>query len=129
MTDDQAIRELIARWHSATNAGDIETVLTLMADDVIFLAAGQPPMRGRAAFHKALRGLMKTHRIESSGNVLEVVVSGDLAYSWVSLSVAIAPHSGAATKTRTGQTMSILRKQDDGSWLMVRDANLLPPPQ
>src|SRR2546428_9546443 len=48
--DEQAIRQLVATWLSASKAGDTEKVLSLMADDVVFLVPGQPPMRGRAAF-------------------------------------------------------------------------------
>ena len=40
--DEQAIRELIQTWLAATQKGDIQTVLGLMADDVVF-------MRGRLA--------------------------------------------------------------------------------
>ncbi len=36
--DEQAIRQLVLTWISASNAGDTEKVLTLMADDVVFLA-------------------------------------------------------------------------------------------
>ena len=35
-SDEQAIRRLVALWHSATAAGDVDTVLGLMADDVVF---------------------------------------------------------------------------------------------
>jgi uncharacterized protein (TIGR02246 family) len=38
--DEQAIRDLVASWHRATAAGDVDAVLALMADDVIFLVAG-----------------------------------------------------------------------------------------
>jgi hypothetical protein len=31
-TDEQAIRDLVTLWHSATRAGDIDTVLGLMAE-------------------------------------------------------------------------------------------------
>lgn len=50
MNDEQAIRDLIATWHKASAAGDLTTVLKLMAEDVVFLVAGKPPMRGRDAF-------------------------------------------------------------------------------
>ena len=50
MTDEQAIRELVAEWTRATLAGDVERILPLMADDVEFYVPGQPVMRGRAAF-------------------------------------------------------------------------------
>ena len=34
-TDEQAIRDLVVTWLDATKRGDIATVLTLMADDVV----------------------------------------------------------------------------------------------
>jgi uncharacterized protein (TIGR02246 family) len=78
-TDEQAISDLIALWHRATAAGDVDTVLSLMAEDAVFLV-GQPPMRGRDAFERGLRGLLTQHRIESTGDVQELEVSGSLAY-------------------------------------------------
>ncbi len=44
-TDEQEIRNLVTTWMAATKAGDLDTVLSLMADDVVFLAPGQPVMR------------------------------------------------------------------------------------
>jgi uncharacterized protein (TIGR02246 family) len=43
--DEQAIRTLVSLWHTATAAGDVDTVLTLMAEDVVFLVPGHPPIR------------------------------------------------------------------------------------
>ena len=126
MSDDQAIRELVAQWHRATAAGDVDAVLRLMAEDVVFLVAGKPPMKGRGAFERGLRGLLATHRIDSTGEVQEVAVSGDLAYSRTRLQVRITPLAGGEPVERSGNTLSIYRRQDDGSWVMVRDANLLP---
>lgn len=52
-SDEREIRQLIATWMAATKAGDIGSVLSLMADDVVFLLAGQPPMIGKSAFAAA----------------------------------------------------------------------------
>src|SRR5882762_4853991 len=113
-TDEQAIRDLVARWHSATARGDVDTVLGLMAEDVVFLVAGQPPMRGREAFERGLRDLLTNHRIESTGEVQEVEVSGDLAYSWTNLTVRVVPRTGGDASVRSGSALSILRKQSNG---------------
>jgi uncharacterized protein (TIGR02246 family) len=43
--DEQEIRQLVSTWMAASKAGDVETVLSLMADDVVFLVPGQPVMR------------------------------------------------------------------------------------
>jgi uncharacterized protein (TIGR02246 family) len=115
---------LIDTWHRATAAGDVDAVLALMSEDVVFLVAGQPPMHGRAAFEQGLRGILATHRFTSTSDVQEIVVSGDLAYCWSSLRVAIEAESGGAKVVRAGNALSILRKSD-GTWRVVRDANLL----
>lgn len=125
-TDEQAIRDLIALWHSATAAGDVDTVLGLMAEDAVFLVAGKPPMRGRAEFEQGIRTLLKQHRIESTGDVQEIEVSGNLAYGWTNLTVRVVPLAGGNSTERTGSALSIFRKQPTGSWVLVRDANLLP---
>ena len=125
-TDEQAIRDLVARWHRATIAGDVDTILTLMADDVVFLVPGQPPMR-RGAFEQGLRSLLASHRVESTGEVQEVAVSENLAYCWTHLTVRIAPRVGGGdAPMRTSSTLSIFRKQPSGAWVLARDANLLP---
>jgi uncharacterized protein (TIGR02246 family) len=124
-TDEQAIRALVALWHSATAKGDVDTVLGLMAEDVVFLVAGKGPMRGRAAFERSLRALLEQYRIESSGEIQEIEVSENLAYSWANLKVQIIPLSGGPAPVRVGSTLSILRKESHGSWVIVRDANLL----
>ena len=54
-SDEQEIRQLVATWIDATKSGDTDTVLSLMADDVVFLVTGQPPMIGKAAFAAAMR--------------------------------------------------------------------------
>ena len=125
-SDEQTIRNLVALWHSATIAGDVETVLGLMAEDVVFLVAGRSPMRGRASFESQLRKLLATHRVESTGEVQEVEVSGNLAYCWTELTVRIVPQSGGSATTRAGSALSVLRKEAKGSWVVVRDANMLP---
>jgi uncharacterized protein (TIGR02246 family) len=123
--DEEAIRALVAKWHRATAAGDVDAILPLMAEDVVFLVAGQRPMRGRDTFEKGLRTLLASHRIESTGDVQEAAVSGDMAYCWSILNVAVTPLAGGGTVRRSGSALSILRKQPGGNWVIIRDANLL----
>lgn len=124
-TDEQAIRCLVAQWHSATAAGDVETVLGLMAEDVVFLVTGQPPIKGRSTFEKGLRGLLTSHRLESASDIQEVYASGDLGYCWSVLTVRITPLASGHAVVRKGSALSVLRKQANGKWVVVRDANML----
>jgi uncharacterized protein (TIGR02246 family) len=121
--DEQAIRKLISSWLQASAAGDIDRVLDLMADDAVFLMPGQEPMVGKKAF-AASQDALKGFALEAHNEVQEVKVLGDWAYCRTRLEVTVTPPGGAAPVKRAGHTLSILQKQK-GSWLLVRDANML----
>jgi uncharacterized protein (TIGR02246 family) len=121
--DEQAIRELVTTWLSATKTGDTERVLSLMAEDVVFLVSGKPPMRGRAAFAAAQAELEQVD-IDATGEIQEIKVFGEWAYLWTNLSVVIKPKNGGAPNKRAGNTLSILQKKS-GRWMIFRDANML----
>ena len=120
--DEQAIRELIATWMRASIAGDTDTVLSLMADDVVFMVSGQEPF-GKAAF-AAAASRMHGMRLEGTAEVRELQVQGDLAFSRTYLQVTMTPSSGLAVRRR-GYAMTVFRKGADGLWRLARDANLM----
>ena len=126
--DEQEIRELVKNWMAATKNGDIETVLDLMTEDVVFLVAGRPPMIGKSAFAAAAQAQSSQGPVQFDGTseIQEIKVFGEWAFMWTRLTVNVTPPGGAEPMTRAGQTLSILRKQN-GKWLLARDANLLSP--
>ena len=125
-SDENAIRELVATWMSATKAGDLETVLGLMADDVVFLVPGQAPMIGKEAYAKAARAHSSAGKptFDGQSEIQELRVLGNWAFMWSRLTVAVTPAGGGKTTVRAGHTLSIFRKER-GRWLLSRDANLL----
>lgn len=127
-SDEKAIRDLVALWHRATAAGEVDTVLGLIAEDVVFLMAGESPMRGRHSFESGLRELFAHYRIESTYDIQEIEVSGNMAYCWTDLTVKVKPSTGGNSVVRVGSALSILRRQGNGSWVVVRDANMLSLP-
>ncbi len=126
--DVQEIRELVSAWMTATKAADIDAVLSLMAEDVVFLLPGRPPMIGKAAFASAAKGHVGEEgpRFDGTSEIQEIKVLGDWAFMWTKLSVVVIPPGGAPSMTRAGHTLSILKKID-GKWLLARDANMLAP--
>jgi uncharacterized protein (TIGR02246 family) len=126
--DEQAIRKLVERWLRATREGDVDAVLALMAPDVVFLVAGQPPMQGRDAFATNLHAVLAGNVIDSVSQIDEITVSGDMAYCRTQLSVTVTSKHGKLPMRRTGHTLSILRKDGDGAWHLTRDANMLATP-
>lgn len=120
--DERAIRELVETWMRATREGDIETVLGLMTDDVLFMVPGRPPF-GKAEFAAASAG-MAAATIEGRSEIEELVVLGDWAWLRSRLEVAMTPPDGEPVR-RAGWTLTILRREADGCWRLARDANLL----
>jgi uncharacterized protein (TIGR02246 family) len=126
--DEQEIRHLVGTWIAATKAGNIETVLSLMTEDVVFLVPGQSPMIGKSTFAAAAKALsdQEAPQFDGMSEIQEIKVLGDWAFMWTKLSVVITPPGGAPSVTRAGHTLSILRKQN-GKWVLARDANMLVP--
>ena len=122
--DERAIRELVQSWLAASQKGDLQTVLSLMTDDVIFMVPGQNPF-GKEAFAASSKGLKDVH-FEAANDIKEIKLLGDWAYLRNYLEVTMTPPGGAPLR-RSGHTLTILRKEPDGRWLVARDANLLVP--
>ena len=121
MTDDErAIRE----WMAATKAGDVATVLGLMSDDVVFMVPGREPF-GKRQFAATSQGMAGV-RLEGSSEIVELQVLGDWAWVRNRLRVTVTP-PGGQPMTRAGYTLTILRRQSEGRWVLTRDANLLAP--
>lgn len=124
--DEEEIRQLVSTWMAATQAGDVETVLSLMAEDVVFLVPVQPPMR-KTGFADAARA-QSGHggpRFDGKSEIQEIKILGEWAFMWTKLTVVVTP-PGGNPMTRAGHTLSILKKEN-GKWVLARDANMLSP--
>ena len=125
--DKQEIRELVSTWMAASKAGDVEKVLSLMADDAVFLVPGRPIMR-KADFAAAARAQAgpDAPQFDGSSEIHEIKILGDWAFMWTKLTVVATPPGGGQSVRRAGHTLSILKKEN-GKWVLARDANLLSP--
>jgi uncharacterized protein (TIGR02246 family) len=123
--DEQAIRDLVATWCRATEAGDLDAILPLMADDIVFLTPGQAPF-GKREFAAGFGQSAGQAQVKVQADVQEVRVSGDLAYAWLKLAVTVTPTAGGASMKLGGHTLGIYRREG-GRWVLARDANLVMP--
>jgi len=124
-SDEEQIRELVSMWMSATKSGDLDALLALTAEDVVFLTPGQAPMSkaGFASLQKEqwARGLSD---FEGTSDIQEIKVVGDWAFMWTRLAIVITPQEGGQRIRRAGHTLSVL-KRERGKWVLARDANML----
>jgi uncharacterized protein (TIGR02246 family) len=119
--DEAEIRKSISasNWATAFNAGDVDAIVAMYADDAVLQPPGAPAAAGRAAIREFMVADNASSR--AAGYTLHMAdgtigISGDLAYEAATFSVTDA--SGATVDT--GKSLSVARKRD-GKWLMIRD--------
>ncbi|WP_192257383.1 YybH family protein [Mesorhizobium silamurunense] len=123
MTEDEAaIRQVVDTWMAASRKGDLDTVLGLMTDDVVFMVPGKEPF-GKEEFAAASRGMGET-KMDGVSEIIELKLLGDWAYIRNRIDMTATPPGGEPVR-RSGYTLTLLRKESDGRWRLVRDANLL----
>ncbi len=120
--DERAIREVVETWMAASRSGDLNTVLGLMTEDVVFMVPGQEPF-GKEAFAALSKGAGAS-RIEGTSEIVELRVFGDWAFIRNRIAMQMTPPGGEAVR-RAGYTLTLLSKEADGQWRLARDANLL----
>lgn len=124
--DEREIREVHSTWIDAVNAGDLVRLLTLMADDVVFLNPGQAPF-GRDGFSANFVGAHQQLRIHCISELEEVVVVGEVAYTRSRDELTVTPRAGGEATQLAGHRITVYRKQPEGRWLLARDAHTLSP--
>jgi uncharacterized protein (TIGR02246 family) len=124
--DEQEIRQLVADWMAASKAGDVEKVLSLMTDDVVFLLPGHIMRKTDFAAATQAQTGQDAPQIDGSSTIREIKILGDWAFMWSELTVVVTPTGDAKPMIRAGYTLTILNRQN-GKWLLARDANLLAP--
>ena len=65
-SDVKAIQQLTERWIAAVNAQEIEPLLGLVTDDVIFLPPSGPPIQGKEAVGDLYRSIFTQFEFEQS---------------------------------------------------------------
>ena len=121
MPDDRAIRDVIDSWYRAMELGDVSGLLTLVTPDVIVKVPELEPIVGRQALGQALSAFFDTHSETVEFTVEEIEISGPLAFSRVREAATISSRSGAETDLVNGMHFTVLRRQQDGEWLIARD--------
>lgn len=122
--DEREIRTVHSIWVDAINAGDLARLLTLVAEDVVFLTPGQPPF-GREGFSSNFVTAQQQMQICCTSELEEVVVVGEVAYTRSRDAVSVIPRLGGKTAQLAGHRLTVYRKQGDGRWLLSRDVHTL----
>jgi ketosteroid isomerase-like protein len=122
--DMEAINVLHQRDMDASKKWDVETLVSLWADDIVTLTQGEPPMIGKDANRAAMLRLRDESRdVQIADYILsfnEVKIVGDWAFEWGTYSGTVKPVAAGDAIRTTGKVIRILKKEPDGSWRIAR---------
>ncbi len=118
--DETAIRAIDTAWFKAYNAGDVDGVTALYAEDAVLNIPGAPAARGAAAIREAY---VKDIATAAAGGLTdtqspsaEFGVSGDLGWEWNTYTVT----DKSGTTVDTGKYVTVFGKKN-GKWYIIRD--------
>ena len=118
-TAEATIRAGTTTWNDAYNAGEVDKILALYADDTVVMPPNVAAISGREALRAYLTKDIASSRaaglVPKDGGST-VGVSGDLA--WHAGSSSVVDATGKTVET--GSYVEVWRRTD-GHWLMVRD--------
>lgn len=108
------IERTIRAYAAASNAGDVDSLVSLYADDAVVLPPDHGPVAGRQAIADFWReGLEPGMELTP----VRITVAGDLAYA---VGRYVLPPT-AADPADSGKMVFCLRRQPDGRWRVTAD--------
>lgn len=119
MNDEATIRLLADEFVEAYDAGDMNRMREIFADDVVDMSAGGPTYTGEAAKTHFLARVAATHAQFKPSLVIhidEIRVAGDWAFQRGSLVVTLVPKQGGELSYIRQRYLEILRRDSKGRW-------------
>ena len=117
--DVEAIKKITDDFNAAMNAGNIDKLLSLYADDAVRIPPNKPALIGIEAIRSLFQEQLDQFTVQNEGVVVDLEVSGDLAFvrgSWTSINT---PKDGGESLKENGSFVSVIQKHPDGSWKVI----------
>ena len=121
-TRDSAAHQAHANYVRVINSNNIDSLTSMFTEDVIFLAAGDKPIVGKAAVRAWADGYYKAFHTNWDKPVQEFVISGDYAFERYSYTSTDTPVGGGKPVVDTGWGLVVYHREPDGVWRVARDA-------
>jgi ketosteroid isomerase-like protein len=113
---DTAAHQAHEAYVTAINSNNLDSLLGVLTEDVVFLSAHEPVMVGKAAVRPWLEGYLKAYKTHWDKPVHEFIISGDWAFERYSYKSTDTPLDGGAVVEDTGWGLVIYHHDADGKW-------------
>ena len=117
--DIQAIKDAVADFFVASNASEIDRVMSYFADTVIAIPPNEPAAIGKEALRNWLQQFYDEVVPHEDFVVEDVEISGNLAVARVSWSGIFTPKDGSEHRKSNGSMLWVFKKQPDDIWKTI----------
>ena len=122
IAEGERLMQISRDWSNYAATDSIDKILSYWADDAVIMSPGQPPIKGKKAIREMIEGSSKIPGFKISWEPFSVVVSksGDLAYMIEQNQITVNDSLGNPI-TEFNKSVTIWRKEEDGSWRNIVD--------
>lgn len=126
-SDVVAVRGLLDKVMEVSRQGDLEAYLSLYTDDALWMRRDRITDAGKNDVRPAYK-FMEDYTFDQQLTINEIAVSGDIAYTRVTLDGWIVPRPGKQVERvrALSRHIMILERQSDDSWKFSRDIFINP---
>ncbi len=118
--DRQAIAAVSAQFQAAENAGNVEQMLRLFADDLVILSPNAAELSGADRIAAAIRAFHEAFTVQVEYTSQEIAAFGDWGFDRGTEHFTLTPKSGGAPISVNGKYLWLYGRQPDGSWKQRR---------
>jgi len=116
-----AINEIWKEYSASLNAGDMDRWLALWTDDGVQMPPDEPAVVGKERIRARNQRFLDQFRFDMGITNAEVRTAGDWAFARGTYRASLTPKQGGKPIPIDGKYMTILTRQADGSWKILRD--------
>jgi len=107
---------------NAINSNDLERIMGMLTEDVVFMAPNAEPLVGKAAARPWVEGYVQAFKTRWDKPVKEFVVAGEWAFERYAYRSTDTPRAGGPVVEDTGWGLIVYHHDADGVWRVARDA-------
>jgi uncharacterized protein (TIGR02246 family) len=119
-TEINSLRSVSTDIVRAWNEGDYEGFVKYMDDEATLMPQNTSSIKGLEAIRELYKGSFENMEFEVRQTIDEIQVFGDYAYEIGAWEGSIIPKDGSDVVNYNNKTITIYKKDKDGSWKIFR---------
>lgn len=114
------VREAVSAWEDAYQAGDLNRLMEIYADEAVTMPPGVPILDGKAAIETDFRQFFQEFKVERQFSLVDLEISGDLAVRRGEWTETHTPKAGGESVTQVGKCLVIFKRFGD-EWKTIME--------